>query len=174
VPEKLIATLMLDLHMFSSKRLSKDEASIKIRSFCNYQERSHKEVKEKLYSYKLPTPAVDEIISALIDDNLLCEERFARLFAGGKFRMKHWGRKKIQYELQQKGVSKANIKIGLSEIDDDSYGATLTKLAVKKWDELPATDPLTRQAKVYAYLLQKGYEQSLIANVIEQIRSGTR
>lgn len=152
--------------MFPSKKLTKEEASKKIKSYCSYQERSHREVKDKLYSYGLFKVDVEQIISNLIEGNYLNEERFAKQFAGGKFRMKQWGRKKIIYELQQKQVHKANIKSGLKEIDEEQYLAVIKKLAEKKWKELSGQHYLVRQAKTTNYLLQKGYEQQLISGVI--------
>ena len=71
--------------------LSKEQALQKIRHFCGYQERSHREVKEKLYSFKLRKQVVEEIICELIEESYLNEERFAIQFAGGKFRMLNWG-----------------------------------------------------------------------------------
>lgn len=155
--------------MFSPKRFPKEDALKKIKHYCSYQERSHNEVKDKLYSYGLFKAEVEELISKLIEDNYLNEERFAKQFAGGKFRMKQWGRKKIQYELQQKGVNKLNIKTGLKEIGNEEYQLTIQKLAQRKWDELKGQHYLTRQSKTYAYLLQKGYEQSLISAVINSL-----
>jgi len=155
--------------MFSPTRIPKEEALRKIKSFCSYQERSHKEVKDKLYSYHLFKSEVEEILALLIEDNFLNEERFAKQFAGGKFRMKHWGRRKIQYELEQRGVNKANIKIGLKEIEEEVYYSTLKMLALKKWTELKDANKLAKQAKTYAYLLQKGYEQPLIAEVLGEL-----
>ena len=152
--------------MFSPKRLTKDDALKKIKSYCSYQERSHKEVKDKLYSYGLYKVETEEIISILIEENYLNEERFAKQFAGGKFRMKQWGRKKIIYELQQKQVNKVNIKTGLKEIDEEQYLSVIKKLAEKKWKELSGQHYLTRQAKTTSYLMQKGYEQPIIATVI--------
>jgi regulatory protein len=107
----------------------------------------------------------------MIENNYLNEERYAKQFAGGKFRMKHWGRKKIQYELQQKGVNPFNIKIGLKDIEEEQYIATLEKLAEKKWTSLSDEPYLGRLAKTTAYLLQKGYESSLIHKVISEIRA---
>lgn len=160
--------------MFSSKRLTKEDALKKIKHYCSYQERCHNEVKDKLYTFGLFRAEVDEVMSNLIEDNYLNEERFARQFAGGKFRMKQWGRKKIQYELQQKGVNKANIKLGLKEIEEEQYLAILEKLAFKKWTGLKGQHYLTRQAKTNAYLLQKGYEQALIGNVVSRLAKGEK
>ena len=158
--------------MFFSKRLSKEEALKKIKNYCGYQERCHTEVKEKLYSFGLFKAETEEIIANLIENSYLSEERFAKQFAGGKFRIKQWGRKKILYELQQKGVNKLNIKIGLKEIKEDEYVAVLEKLAMKKWNELAGEHYLPRQSKTNAYLLQKGYEQALIGNVLGKLVKG--
>lgn len=157
--------------MFPRKRIGKEEALKKIKTYCTYQERSHKEVKEKLYSFGLFRSEIDEIIANMIENNYLNEERFARQFAGGKFRIKQWGRRKIQYELQQKGVNKLNIKFGLKEIEEEQYLQMLQKLAAKKWKELSGQQYLVRQAKTMNYLLQKGYEQDLISKAISEMES---
>lgn len=157
--------------MFFKNKLTNEQALEKIKRYCSYQERCHSEVKEKLYSFGLRRNEADEIISELIENNYLNEERFAIQFAGGKFRMKHWGRKKIQYELQQKNINGFIIKIALKEIDEQKYFETLQKLAQTKWDALKMENDLLRQSKTNAYLLQKGYEQRLISGVINKIRT---
>jgi len=160
--------------MLFKNRLTKEQALEKIKHYCNYQERCHSEVKDKLYSYGLRKNEVDEIVSQLIESNFLNEERFAVQFAGGKFRMKQWGRKKIQYELQQKNINSFIIKIALKEIDEEKYLETLLKLAQTKWKALKVENTLVRQSKTNAYLLQKGYEQRLITEVINEIKNGAR
>ena len=156
--------------MFSKNRLTKEQALDKIKDYCSYQERCHSEIKDKLYSYGLRQKDAEEIIAELIENNYLNEERFAVQFAGGKFRMKQWGRKKIQYELQQKGVTDLIIKIALKEIDEEEYLETLQKLAQTKWNALNVENNLLRQSKTNAWLLQKGYEQRLISQVIHGMR----
>ncbi|MES2881389.1 MAG: RecX family transcriptional regulator, partial [Bacteroidota bacterium] len=87
------------------KLLTKEQAAQKLRQYCGYQERSHFEAKQKLYELGVKKIYHDEIIAELIQEDYLNEERFAILFAGGKFRMKEWGRKKIVHALQEKRVS---------------------------------------------------------------------
>lgn len=152
------------------KAITKEQAWQKIKHYCAYQERSHTEVKEKLYSYKLKKNDVETLLSQLIDEGFLNEERFARMFAGGKFRMKQWGRKKISFELKQKGISTYNIKKALDEIEHTSYQQTLQKLAAAKWKYLKAEQYINRQIKTTNYLIQKGYEPSLIKQVIMNLR----
>jgi len=153
-----------------SKTFTPAQAFTKAKHYCAYQERSHAEVKEKLYAFGLRKVDVETILSQLIEENYLNEERYAKQFAGGKFRMKKWGRVKIIYELKQKRVSAYNIKEALAEIDEEEYRNTLMKLAAAKWNSLKNDQHIIRQSKTQQYLLQKGYESNLIKAVISGIR----
>ena len=153
--------------MFQRKHLTKEQALPKIKHYCSYQERSHTEVKEKLYSFGLWKKDVEILLSQLIEENYLNEERFARLFAGGKFRMKQWGRIRIKYELKQRQVSEYCIKLGLKEIGEEDYLATLKKQAEKKWKMLKGEKNIfIKNKKAADYLLRKGFEKDLIENAL--------
>lgn len=157
--------------MAFKKQLTKEQALQKARHYCGYQERSHAEVKEKLYSFGLRKQEVEEILSQLIEEDYLNEERFAQQFAGGHFRIKHWGRVKITYELKQKRVSEYCIRKGLKEIDEEDYMKMLEKLAGDKWNTLKSEPNLfIKMRKTQDYLLQKGYENGLVREAIEKIR----
>lgn len=151
------------------KFLTKEQALQKLRQFCAYQERSHFEVKQKLWELGVSRSDHDEIVSRLIEDDYLNEERFALQFAGGKFRMKGWGRKKILYGLKEKQVSEYNIKKAMKSLDEDAYDAMLKKLAEQKYASLKEEQYLVRKKKTTDYLLQKGYEHELISKVLSWI-----
>jgi len=119
--------------MLYKKYLTKEQALQKLKHYCAYQERCHRDVKEKLYNLGVWKKEHDEIITSLIEENYLNEERFAIAFAGGKFRVKQWGRVKIKYELKQKQVSDYCIKKALNQIDDEEYLKVLKNLADKKY-----------------------------------------
>lgn len=112
------------------------------------------------------------MVSTLIEDGYLNEERFAIQFAGGHFRQKKWGKVKIVYELRQKRVSEANIKKALKELQGADYAGSLQKLAIARWESLKGEQYLNRQAKTIAYLARKGYEMTLILESIKKIRTG--
>src|SRR5262245_55126185 len=103
------------------KEISPEKAKSKAEAYCAYQERSQQEVRDKLYSWGLHRNDVENIISFLISDGFLKEERFAIAFAGGKFRIKKWGRNKIKMALKEKKVSDPLIRKALSEIDQREY-----------------------------------------------------
>jgi regulatory protein len=151
---------------FQKKYLSKEQAIMKLRQYCAYQERSHSEVKQKLWELGVWKSEHDAIISSLIEDDYLNEERFAKAFVGGKFRMKDWGRKKIYYGLKEKGIGDYLIKKAMKEIDDEAYRKTLGELAEKKYASLKDEQYLVRKKKTMDYLLQKGYEPELITTLV--------
>lgn len=160
--------------MFKSKNTSTPEqAFMKLKQYCGYQERCHQEVKEKLYSLGLKKIDVERLISLLIEENYLNEERFARLFAGGHFRQKQWGKQKIIYALRQKKLSEYTIKLGLKEIQPIEYEKIAHKLMETKWELLKKEPYRNREAKTTAFMLQRGFEQPLIQSLYPKIRLET-
>ncbi|PZR29525.1 MAG: RecX family transcriptional regulator [Citrobacter freundii] len=151
------------------KQLTKEQALQKLRHYCAYQERSHSEVRDKLYQLGVWKKDHDEIIASLIEDNYLNEERFAIAFAGGKFRMKHWGRVKIRYELKQKQVSEYSIKKAMKEIKEEDYLKLLEKLAEDKYASLKGEQYFVRKKKTQDYLMQRGFEPELITRTLNEL-----
>lgn len=151
------------------KTITPSEALAKIYRYCAYQERSHQEVKGKLFEYGLRSGEVDEILSRLITEGFLNEERYARAFAGGKFRMMKWGRLKIQRELEIAGLTSKCIARGMTEIDQKDYLKTLTSLVKKKSSQAMETDPFKKKNKVARFVIGKGYEPELVWDAIREI-----
>jgi regulatory protein len=154
--------------MLYKKHLTKEQALQKLKHYCAYQERCHSEVKEKLYALGVWKSEHDEIISTLIEEGYLNEERFAIAFVSGRFRMKQWGKVKIKYELKQKQVSEYSIKKALKQIDEEEYLATFKKLAKEKYASLKAEQYLVRKKKTMDYLIGKGYEMELVRGAVEK------
>jgi regulatory protein len=142
----------------------------KIRSFCSYQERCIHDLEEKLMEWKVGHKHVEKIIEQLIKEDYLNEERFARSFAGGKFRINHWGKTKIIYELERRQVPDLIIQIGLEEIDDEEYAETLKEILQRKSREINEKDPWKRKQKLVAFGVQKGYDYGLIRHVLGEMK----
>ena len=151
------------------KRYSPTESLARIQRYCAYQERSHKEVKNKLFEYGLYSTQVDEIISQLITDGFLNEERFAKAYAGGKFRIKKWGRIKIKHELKALGLTKNCIQRGLNEIESTDYSKTLKALIKKKASESRESNPFKKRDKIARFVIGKGYEAELVWEYVRDI-----
>ena len=145
------------------KQLSPAEAEQKIKNWCAYQERSQNETRYQLLSYGLTIEEADLLISKLIVENFLNEERFAVALAGGKLRIKHWGKTKIKYELKKHKVSDYCLKFALKNIDDDEYEKILTLLLEKKISTSKTSDKKKLFNTVLKYALSKGFELELVS-----------
>lgn len=139
-----------------------------IERYCAYQERSQKEVREKLTSLGVYGEEREALIAEAIAQDWVNEERFARAVVRGKFRGKGWGRRKISAWLRAREVSPYCIDRAMEEIDEQEYREKIRALIQRKWERLKPEEWVeTRKAKTFAYLTQKGYEP-------EQIREELR
>ena len=138
------------------------DALKKIEHYCAYQERCHEEVESKLRTMKMDSNEIDQIIAQLIKDNFLNEERFARSFARGKHRIKHWGNVRITSELKFRKINQRLITTALKEITPDEYFETFEKLALRTWENIRETNTMKKRKKVCDSLLRKGFESALV------------
>lgn len=145
------------------------DALKKIEHYCAYQERCHEEVESKLRNMKMDSNEIDQIIAQLIKDNFLNEERFARSFARGKHRIKHWGNIRITNELKFRKINQRLITTALNEITPDEYFETFEKLALRTWENTRETNTMKKRKKVCDSLLRKGFESALVYEQVTQL-----
>ncbi len=154
------------------KTYTVEEAKRKMEHFCAYQERYHEEAIQKLKGMRMIPEAVDTIMAHLIAHGFINEERFARSFARGRFRIKQWGKKRIVLELKARGISKYNIDLALSEINPGEYLETFYSLAQKQWDSTPEGNVFKKKKKIADFLLRKGYETALVLSEVARLAGG--
>jgi regulatory protein len=151
--------------------IDKKTEQLKLANFCAYQERSQQEVREKLVKMGILSDDLEDIIAFLISENFLNEERFAIAFAGGKFRIKHWGKLKIKNALRLKGTSEPCIRKALKLIDHETYTQVLKKEIKRKAKEIPESNVIKKTNKLAAYLIGKGFESELVWDLL---RAGSK
>ena len=149
--------------------LSREEAFQKARHYCTYRERSQQEVRDKLYEWGLHSNDVENNIAELITAGFLNEERFARAYCGGKFRINGWGKNKIRNGLIQKKVSPKCIEIGLSGIDANDYRNKLKKIISLKLKGVAKKDLLKGKQKAARFAIGKGFESGLVWEIISDM-----
>ena len=141
------------------------------RRYCAYQERCEKEVEMKLKGWKVKPSVAEQVIIILKEENYIDDERFARVFASGRFRIKHWGRTKITNELRGKGITDDRIQSALEEIDEEEYENGLKELLLKKNREIKEEDPFLRKKKLVSFAMGKGFEYSIVNEVVGEVLS---
>ena len=113
---------------------------------------------------------LEEIMAELVEERFLDEERFARSFARGKFRMKQWGRVRIRRELKQRDISDYCIRQAMTEIDDAAYDNTLRELLRNRWQHYAQeSDDFKRRQKTAAVALRRGFEPELVWSGLRQL-----
>ncbi len=167
---KIVYCLLPTPHYFSYFYDVVNEVALnKLRHYCAYQERCHEEVRNKLLSLKIYGNSLEEIINKLIEDDFLNEERYAKAYAGGKFRIKKWGKNKIINELKKRKISEYCIKKGLSEIEADEYISTMNELIQSALKRYKSKNPFETKNKAAKFLISKGYESNLVWNRLEAL-----
>lgn len=142
---------------------------LKACNFCVYQERTQDEVRQRLKEWSVYGEEAELIISELIQENFVNEERFSKVFAGSKFRVKKWGRIKIRLELKKRRLTEYCIKKGMAEIDEEEYYLVLQALLHKKLHSLRTeSNPFIKNQKAAKYAIQKGYESGLIWEILKK------
>lgn len=150
------------------------EAIQKIEHFCAYQERCHQEVVSKLWSLKLDSSDIDEVIAHLIEHNFLNESRFACSFARGKHRIKHWGKIRITNELKLRHINQTLINIALKEITTEEYLETFHKLADRHWESIREINVLKKRKKFCDYILRRGFESNLVYDKVKELENSNQ
>lgn len=153
----------------NQKTYTVDEAKKKLEFYCAYQERCHKEVKQKLRDLQMIPEASDIIIVHLLENNYLNEARFAKMFVSGKFNIKKWGRRRLTLELKKKDISKYNINAALNEINEDDYLNVFNNLVEKRVDAVRETNTFKKKKKIIDYLLYRGWEPHLVYDTVNSL-----
>jgi regulatory protein len=137
--------------------------------YCAYQERCYKEVEEKLYSYAVTVSEKEAILTHLIEQNFVNEERFAQSFVRGKHNYKLWGKNRIINELKYRNISSRIIEIALKELPETTYFSNFHALAEKNWENSTERKGPKKNKKFVDFLLRKGYETSLIYEKLREL-----
>ena len=145
------------------------DALDKMAKYCAYQERCVKDVREKLRTFDLPQEEKDKILDYLLDNRFVNDERFAKSFVRGKVNQSGWGLNKIRFHLIQKGIAKDIIDEALGQTDEEVYRQRLIDILKAKSKTVKAATDFERKRKLAAYAMQKGFEASLVWDVLKEL-----
>lgn len=142
------------------------QAYRKAADYCAIQDRCISEIQLKLKLWSIDADFTEDIVNKLIAEDFLNEKRFALNYAGGKFRIKGWGRIKIAAGLRARSISPEMIQYALSAIGNEEYSSFLTNLLRKKL-KLLGGNTLQNQQKASFFAASRGFEPGLIASCLK-------
>lgn len=155
--------------MLKKRTYTLEEAKKALESYCAYQERCHKEVKQKLKDMHMIPEAIDVVVVHLLQHNYLNEERFTKAYVRGKLKNKKWGKQRLTQELKKREISKVNITKALADIDDEDYLNIFNDLAEKKLSLIKENNIYKRKKKLADYLLYRGWEPFLVYDKVNEL-----
>jgi len=142
------------------------------RSYCAKEEKCRLQVRQKLTFWGATPDQAEDILQQLTDENYINEERFAREFALGKFRLIKWGKIKIAIELMRLQIPEESIRNGLDAIDMDDYESLLKKILLQKSNSLHATNKEVAKKKLATFAMAKGFEGELVWKAVKELTVG--
>ena len=137
----------------------------KIINYCNYRDRSTKEIKIKLLDLSYSIEIIDSAISQAIELGIADNFRFSKSFSRGKNQKNRWGKIKIAYELKNKGLNNKEITFGIESIEEKTY----YKVLMKSIEVYKRKSKNFEKNKLITHLINKGYETSLVINTIKKL-----
>ena len=152
--------------MYNKKIYDINLAIDRLKNYCAIQDRCQWDVIKKMNEWQLTQNTQNHILELLISNQYINEERFSISFCQGKFRIKKWGRNKIKHELRKRDISENCIIKGLNSLNEDEYQKTLKKIIKKKQKKSKEKNLFIKNNKIARYLIQKGFENNLIWNML--------
>ncbi len=133
------------------------------------REHSRVELRQKLGRQgKFNSKQIDEALTKLVQSGYLSDRRFAEQFVGS--RLRRWGRRRIEYELAQRGIDKALILDVLANVDeDDEVARTLAVLRQKNPEPLVARSK--QELRCRRFLTGRGFSAKAISRAIDAHRA---
>lgn len=153
----------------ANKPLTPDQVLDKMAKYCAYQERCVKDVRDKLKTFEIPEEEKAKILDYLLDNRFVNDERFAKSFVRGKVNQSGWGMNKIRFHLIQKGIDKDIIEEALGQTDEEVYRQRLIEILKTKAKTVKADSDFEKKRKLAAYAMQKGFEGSLVWEVLKDL-----
>jgi regulatory protein len=149
------------------KEKTEQEAFLQLASLCANAEHCQHEMLEKMKRWELSEEAQARIMSKLIAERYVDDERYARAFVNDKIRYNKWGRRKVQQGLWLKRIDKDIQQTVLDEIDEKEYLNVLKPLLKQKRKSIKANSDYELNQKLVRFALSRGFTFDIIRQCLD-------
>jgi regulatory protein len=141
----------------------------RVQGICARQERCISDIRQKLRQWEVDEADAERIISSLIKDGFINEQRYATFFVRDRSRLNRWGRLKIAQALRQKGIPDEAIALALEELQPQADESTLAELLTRKANSTRAKSPYDLKSKLIRFGVSRGFEFEMVVRVAEAV-----
>lgn len=130
--------------------------------------RSLKEVELHLKQKEYEPDIISDVAGRLKEQNYIDDSQFAKLWSEHRIYSQKKGRRLVEMELAQKGLSGDDIAQALLKIDKHEEFDAAFHIAAKKW-RTTGGETFERKRKVAAFLLRRGYTDEMVRQVLKRL-----
>ena len=147
--------------------MTEQEAYLQLAALCAQAEHCQQEMRDKMRRWELDETVQNRIISRLVKERYIDDERYARAFVKDKIRYNKWGRRKVQQGLWQKHIDADIQQRVLDEIDDKEYLDVLRPLLKQKRKSIKAANDYELNQKLMRFALGRGFGFDIIRQCLD-------
>ena len=149
------------------KEMTEQEAYLQLAALCAQAEHCQQEMRDKMKRWEIDETVQNRIISRLVKERYIDDERYARAFVKDKIRYNKWGRRKVQQALWQKRIDDDIQRRVLDEIDEKEYLDVLRPLLKQKRKTIKAQSDYELNQKLMRFALSRGFSFDIIRQCID-------
>lgn len=149
------------------KEITEQEAFLQLAALCAQAEHCQQEMRDKMRRWELDETVQNRVLSRLVKERYVDDERYARAFVKDKIRYNKWGRRKVQQALWQKRIDADIQQQVLDEIDENEYLDVLRPLLKQKRKSVKAASDYELNQKLVRFALSRGFDFSIIRQCLD-------
>ena len=144
------------------KDMTEQEAYLQLAALCAQAEHCQQEMRDKMRRWELDEKVQERVVSRLVKERYVDDERYARAFVKDKIRYNKWGRRKVQQALWQKRIDADIQQRVLDEIEEKEYLDVLRPLLKQKRKTIKAESDYELNQKLVRFALGRGFGFDII------------
>ena len=149
------------------KETTEQEAYLQLAALCAQAEHCQQEMRDKMKRWEMAPEVQERVITRLIKERYIDDERYARAFVKDKIRYNKWGRRKVQQGLWMKHIDDDIQQRVLSEVDDTEYLEVLKPLLKQKAKSIKAENDYELTRKLVRFALGRGFTYDIIRQCLD-------
>lgn len=138
-------------------------------ALCASREYCSEDIRIKLDSWGIKGQNAENIISSLVRENFINEQRYAEAFVKDKYNHNKWGKAKIAAHLRAKKIASESIESALSLVDEDQYKQTIREILASHRKFIKARNKYELKGKLIRYGLSKGFESHILYDILNDL-----
>lgn len=144
------------------EKMTEEQILIKLSGICARGEHCREEMRQKMVRWGIDEATQKRVLTTLVDEKFIDEERYARFFINDKVKFNHWGRRKVEQALWAKRIPREVYEPLLDEVSAASYEEVLLPLLRTKQRSVKGSSDYEIRMKLIRFALQRGfsYEQA--------------